>query len=456
MLYLFEKILFIPSAIFIVFFIGLIFGLFHLPPTEQVSQVIAMLLNSETREKVIVQSTYLRNVEFTIPIKDTYIYMEGKQLDIKGNGLVGYEPSEVSKGYTLINGMEKNDYIVKLIDIKGNTVHKWVVPYCKYYTCDDIANKQTIEWVNEIGGSVLYPNGDIVLSHQYAGLMKLDKDSNVIWKTNLRAHHLLYRDKEGNIWTPGVKTGQAQYKIGKHILIIKDPEYIFKVSPDGQLLEEYNIIDILINSDMKGLMVDLFNRFDEEKTDGSLVGNIIGEKLTHLNDVDIVEDPEVYALAGYEKGDILFSLNTLNAIVLLDPKTKKVKWLSVTPFLRQHDPDITKDGNIMVFDNKGGGNKAFFERKSRVLSFNPFNNKTTIHFEKDKEDLFYSFNRGNQQVLPNGNLLITESTRGHVFEINKEGKVVWEYFDIWDKDYISFISQAIRYPEEYVKFLDKK
>jgi hypothetical protein len=36
---------------------------------------------------------------------------------------------------------------------------------------------------------------------------------------------------------------------------------------------------------------------------------------------------------------------------------------------------------------------------------------------------------GGNQRLANGNTLITESDKGHVFEITKEGKVVWEFYN---------------------------
>ena len=447
-----SNILFILCFSFVIFIFGIITGVFNLPPTYQVVKAIEILCDPVIRSEFFIQSTYIRNVEYTLPINTTKSYMKEKTLDINGSGLVGYEPSETSNGYTLINGMHKHNYAIKLLDMKGNMVHIWDVPYCKFWTCKDKANEQTTNWVKEIGGSTLFPNGDVIFSHQYSALTRLDKDCNVIWKKNYRAHHLLYQDKEGNIWTPAVKSINAKYKFGKNIFIVKDPEFVFKISPEGELLEEYNITDILIQSDKKGVFGSLLNNYYSKNSPVLLEG----KNLTHLNDVEIVEDPEVYALPIYNKGDILVSMNRINSIALIDPKTKQIKWLSVNPFLRQHDPDIQKDGSLIVFDNNGGGKKGFLECRSRILSISPINNQATVLFEKNKDNLFYSYNRGNQQKLPDGNLLITETTKGHVFEINKEGKVVWEYFDIWDKDYISFISQAIRYPEEYVKFLDKK
>jgi len=36
---------------------------------------------------------------------------------------------------------------------------------------------------------------------------------------------------------------------------------------------------------------------------------------------------------------------------------------------------------------------------------------------------------GGVQDLPNGNILITESTKGHAFEITRDGAIVWEFYN---------------------------
>jgi hypothetical protein len=36
--------------------------------------------------------------------------------------------------------------------------------------------------------------------------------------------------------------------------------------------------------------------------------------------------------------------------------------------------------------------------------------------------------RGDAQALPNGNVLITESTKGRVLEITRAGEIVWEFW----------------------------
>ena len=44
-------------------------------------------------------------------------------------------------------------------------------------------------------------------------------------------------------------------------------------------------------------------------------------------------------------------------------------------------------------------------------------------------DSFFSLLRGGNQRLPNGNTIITESDQGRVFEVTKDGKIVWEFYN---------------------------
>ena len=55
-----------------------------------------------------------------------------------------------------------------------------------------------------------------------------------------------------------------------------------------------------------------------------------------------------------------------------------------------------------------------------------------------------------QQRLPNGNLLITVSEAGYVFEVTPERKVVWSYVNRWDGESAAWIEGATRYGLNYM------
>ena len=59
---------------------------------------------------------------------------------------------------------------------------------------------------------------------------------------------------------------------------------------------------------------------------------------------------------------------------------------------------------------------------------------------------------GEHEFLANGNILITESEGGRVFEINPNGKIVWEFINRYDDDHVAIIEQGLRYPESFAEF----
>jgi len=143
--------------------------------------------------------------------------------------------------------------------------------------------------------------------------------------------------------------------------------------------------------------------------------------IMHTNTIEVIDrDIEGFC----RKGDWLISIRELDFIGVLDPDKEKFVWSWGPGELdMQHHPTLLKNGNILIFDN--GYNKGF----SRVIELNPLTKKIVWEYKSDPPQDFYSEHRGGSQRLPNGNTLITESNKGHVFEVTKEGRLVWEFYN---------------------------
>ena len=93
-------------------------------------------------------------------------------------------------------------------------------------------------------------------------------------------------------------------------------------------------------------------------------------------------------------------------------------------------------GNLLVFDNGGSsgygfanpiapdGTGAFARATSRVLEINPVTLELVWSYANPR---FFSTNISSAQRLPNGNTLVTAGAGGRVFEVTREGTIVWEY-----------------------------
>ena len=90
------------------------------------------------------------------------------------------------------------------------------------------------------------------------------------------------------------------------------------------------------------------------------------------------------------------------------------------------------DGNVLVFDNGARPLDAPARSFSRVVEMSPRDGSIVWQYPKVPSPDFFSPTRGGAQPLPNGNVLITESTKGHVFEVTRDGEIVW---DFWNPDF---------------------
>ena len=53
-------------------------------------------------------------------------------------------------------------------------------------------------------------------------------------------------------------------------------------------------------------------------------------------------------------------------------------------------------------------------------------------YRGDPPESFFTRERGGAHALSNGNVLITESAHGRVFEVTRQGEIVWEF---WNPDF---------------------
>ena len=163
----------------------------------------------------------------------------------------------------------------------------------------------------------------------------------------------------------------------------------------------------------------------------------------HLNDAEILDHQKASVFPLFEVGDLLLSFRELNLIAILDPDDYILKWWQIGPWYRQHDPDFLDDGTISVYNNNTGfGN-------SGIVSVNPQSGVVKTLFKGSKRIPFYSWRRGKHQHLKNGNILITESEAGEVFEVDAGGDLVWQYQNIFDESRNGLINDAIQLPLDF-------
>lgn len=333
---------------------------------------------------------------------------------------------------------------VRIIDRAGRTVHH--VPVVKDRLFPDSLD---LRWMypetRAIHGSILLPNGDVLVNLSRVGTARLDACGRVQWRMVEGNHHSIARADNGSFWIAGTserprRTSEA-YSNGYPGL--NEPvwiERLLHVSPDGKLLRSINVLDVLYTNDLERYLAK--DNQPEAGTDGPRSKDIM-----HLNDVEPLPASTAGTYPLFEAGDLLVSLREPNLVFVLDPDTKETKWHASAPFIQQHDPDFVGDGWIGVFDN----NEDFTGRGtmlggSRIAALQPHTDSMDVRFPTAHSAPFYTDVRGKWQALENGNMLLTEAQAGRAVEVDPDGRTVWEWVQpSYNNSKVPVVTKAVRH-----------
>lgn len=372
---------------------------------------------------------YLTGKEKHVTYRDLWYKVEYKK-----SGVTKYNQEKTYNGLTLFTNYEAKAF---LIDMNGNILHEWHKPFQDVWPDAkhilDRGPDKMVYWRK----AMLFPNGDVIAVYEGVnqtpyggGIIKVDKDSNLLWKVAINAHHDFDIHKNGNIY--------ALMHEYTYINELKRPiisDGIAIISPEGQLLNTVPLFPIIFNSKTKHrIFWDMEDPF-------------------HANNLEFLKPEQAKHFPMFSEGDILISLAQPSLVMVWDGETYEPKWELFEIAKYQHDPDFLDDGTILVFDNYGaydlGGGR------SQILSINPEDNSFKWQYTGTVDYPFHSVIRGSQQKLPNGNVLITESTKGRIFEVSPYGNIVWEYIsESLERGNIGIVCSAERYGIEDLSFLN--
>jgi len=240
-----------------------------------------------------------------------------------------------------------------LMDIAGNVLHEWYYPFedvwPDYPLSEDAPGTQF--WRR----AYLYENGDILVIYEGLGIVRLDKDSNLIWANPNRAHHDLEVLANGDIY-----------------VVTREAGILPRVDPVKPVLEDFiSVLDRDGNEKRRVSLLECFEnsgRFDRVYANrASRVGDIF-----HTNTVEVLDGRIAERVPAFRAGNVLTSMRALNAIAVVDMDKEEVVWAKRGNFRRQHDPKILVNGHLLLFDNDRRG-----PRQSWIQEYNPARSLST-------------------------------------------------------------------------------
>lgn len=328
-------------------------------------------------------------------------YLAGSRLASRDGGVAVYDIEKAYKGLNLtVSGHAPEAF---LMDMSGAILHKW---RCEIrgawpdFKIEDNPGKllNYTFWRR----ARLMPNGDLFAIFERIGLIKLDKQSKLLWASRNRAHHDLDIAKNGNIY---VLTGQAHVNEEYNS---KQPiweDYISVLDPQGRELKKVSVLKALQNSEYASVV-------NKAPPAGDLL---------HTNTIEFIEELPENRPTPFKKGTVLVAILYLDLVCAVDLEEQKVYWAESDFWHREHQPILLANGNILVLDNRRG------KDISAVVELNPLSRQVEWSYVGGRDGIFYTETCGSCQRLLNGNTLITESDAGRAFEVTRDKQIVWEY-----------------------------
>lgn len=251
------------------------------------------------------------------------------------------------------------------------------------------------------------------------GLVKLDRDSKVLWETKMRVHHDVEVLDDGSFLVAR-KVGSHRYQ-GRRVGF----DGVAHLSPEGEMVDVWSTWEQLAELQEHHEPTSL-----DEPPQGPNHRNQAPRRRKrfdyyHLNSVEVLPDTPIGRQdLRFQAGNLLICLRNADVILILDRDTGSVVWSWGPGDLSfPHMPTMFANGDILVFDN------GISSRRSRVIQLDPVSKEMVWLYEGDPPESFFSKYRGSNQRLPNGNTLICDGDNGHVLEVTTEGEVVWEFWN---------------------------
>lgn len=326
-----------------------------------------------------------------------YTHDVTEEIDATQKGVVLHDAARASPGVNVYCSVRSDR--VRFLDMEGRELH-------------GIA----LQDPGEGADCMLEPyGGRQFLALAWPTLTLLDFDSRVVWRSVEGQHHDVAVDAQGAIWTLLQHDGDLRAR--GHVLPIVD-HTLARLDATGTVVWTLPLSELFADA-VRPRRLARAARILRTQGRASRTYAALSD-VFHFNTVEVLDRDVAVA----RRGDVLLCARELDLVAVVDPVKRAIVWSWGPGQLdRPHHPSFLPNGNLLVFDN--GARRGW----SRILEVEPASGAVVWQYVGRPPETFFSPVRGSVQALPNGNALVTESTRGRVFEVTRDGAVVWSFLN---------------------------
>lgn len=285
----------------------------------------------------------------------------------------------------------------------------------------------------------VFADGSALGLIQDRALLKVGRDSRVLWTFEAEVHHAFFEAPGGSIYV------LARRPLSRPELHPRRRVYddlVIELGPDGAARREISLLGALLKSPYRFLLPVVTALDPAPRAAGA---EPIFD-LLHANEIAVFDGRLAGRSPLFAAGNLLVSLRNLSALAILDSMGERVLWLwGPSNLAYQHHPSLLPDGKILLFNNR--------TEASELLEIDPLSFAIGWRYAPGPE--FFSATRGSCQRLPNGNTLVTESNKGYAFELTPAGEKVWVWANpvLLEDGKRAFVWRVTRYDPSELPFL---
>lgn len=316
----------------------------------------------------------------------------------RANPLMRLSP-EAPKGYRMLFGaydFEETMWGALLLDADGKLINTW------HLSTDDLPLSTDPSFRKNMNGTAIHPDGSVIflMADSGGGIVKVDYCGNKLWTLEGLYHHAISPTDDGHFWT-----FEGLMVDFDHILARVDTK-------TGKVVKRIDMKDVRYANPN----VHIFDLQQQR--------NVIDR--VHGNDIEQLPNRLAADFPQFVPGDLLISFKTVNLVFVLDPESLKIKWWRIGPWDAQHDPDWNKGGLISVYSN----NQRGVGDHSNIITIDPKTYEANVAVPGIKYN-FFSGSQGSHHVNEMGTTLVTSPKQGRIFEVNKNGDVVFDFINLY-------------------------
>lgn len=401
--------------------------------------------------------TLAKEVEETSILRPHHLLQPARY---EGSG-VTINDSNHSDELILLSGFFEDKNEIQLIERDGTLIQRWPLSFKEIFPDPSfLPSAPASDWNVDTHGALALPDGSIVFNFDYCGSAKLSLDGSVEWAFEHQTHHSIERAEGGGFWVPGQRTVEViPSRFESPFPPFQAPfveSTLVRLSDSGDIIREISVPEIFYVNNLEALLSSKAAIYDFTP-----LGKW-NREIVHLNNIAELSSSIADDFPLFEAGDLALSMRDMNLVMVISPETLKVKWWRIGPWIRQHDPEFSAGGKIVVFNNNAYLNVAFGDhdrttkhtsleipRVSNIIEIDPVSNEYSIAYGSREGQEMLSVSRGKVDVLSEGRMMITEFDGGRVFEVDDQGQVTWQFINRYDDDEVAEITEARVYPRSY-------